>query len=71
MDLSAAACRCITEWLFVAPNLLYMATNVIGFLGCNLAAFSNVWNAFHCCVEGSSILNDSLAPLFNLLSGDK
>ena len=58
---------CISQTTGMIP----MIFRVTGFLGCNLAVFSNAWNACHCCVEGSSILNDRLEPLFNLLSGEK
>ena len=42
-----------------------------GFLGCNLAAFSNVWNAFHCCFQEIGMLDRLVSPLVSLMQGDK
>ena len=60
----ASVCNCVITAFGTVPSLLSTAINVTGLLGCNLATFSNAWNACHCFVEGGAGIRDLIMPIY-------
>ena len=55
---------CVSQTMGVIP----LISHGIGFLGCNLAAFSDAWNALHCLIEGGAGIKDIIMPIFGQMT---